>query len=696
MDDLTKEFLIESHEGLDCMERGLNGLQRDGDPAVCLAEIFRAVHTMKGTVGFLGFTRLEQLAHAGEALLAQVRDGVLSVDGDLIDLMMQLADRLRLVLQLIDERGHEGKREIDDDAALIEVLQRVANGGKVLVQPQYAAASAREEMVSGERAVHAVESSVRVEVEVLNRLMNLVGELVQTRNQFLKAEISEDSFTQLGQRLDGVTARLRETVMQARMQPVGQLFQRFPRLARDVAASCGKRVKLEFHGGETGLDKSLLEMLKDPIAHAVRNAIDHGIELPQVRFPMGKTADGNVELRAYHDGGQIVVEVKDDGAGIDCAKVMRRAVERGVISEERARSMSDADAMELLFQPGFSTNDEVTMISGRGVGMDVVRANVESIGGSVELQSVLGEGTTVRMRVPLTLAIVPALIARCGGEMFALPHSTLLEMMLVHKREEARVVQRVGNARMAMLRDRMVPLLDLSEVLEVEADHARGYYIAILETKGRQFGVIVDDMAEPQEIVVKPLSSALGGLNLYSGATILGDGQIALILDTAGLARRAKLGDAGETMMPARAVVEIAKKPQGAQMLVFANVAMERAAVPLACVERIEWIAAEDVERMAGEGVVQYRGDVVRLEDAGGLMAEAREPWLVLICNRPEEPERRVGLVVREVMDVAEGERMAGSASRDEGVVRVNGKIAFVYRGFEGVGDLDRMLQEAA
>ena len=696
VDDLTKEFLIESGEGLDCMERCLNDLQHGSESGTCLAEIFRTVHTMKGTVGFLGFPRLEKMAHAGEALLVLLRDGKRGVDESVVYLLMQLTDRLRAVLQLIETRGHEGKRDVDDDSGLIEALERMVRGEARIAEVAPAAAASETSVSVGEIQAGRTEQTVRVEVETLNRLMNLVGDLVQTRNQFLQAEVSEESFALLGQRLDGVTASLRETVMQARMQPVGHLFQRIPRLARDVAAICGKRVRLEFSGGATGLDKSLLETLKDPLAHAVRNAIDHGVESARERLKKGKTAEGRIELRAFHEGGQIVVEVKDDGAGVDCERVVRRAVERGLIAEDRVAAMSEAEKMELLFAAGFSTSDEVTMISGRGVGLDVVRANVERIGGSVELLSVRGEGATLRMRVPLTLAIVPALIANCGGQMFAVPHSTLLEMVVVMKQDEAAMVKRIGSAKMYLLRDRLVPLLDLSEMLGIARNQERGYYIAILEAKGRQFGLIVDDMAEPQEIVVKPLSSVLSGLGIYSGATILGDGKIALILDATGMAKRARLCETGDVEALAasvKSVEVVTSERKRAQMLAFANHRLEPTVVPLDCVERIERVEPDAIERLAGERVMQYRDELVVLEDAGGLWQELRDgsvndAWLVLICRRSGKNARRVGLVVRDALDVLDGELMDVDGGA---VVRTDGRLAMFHAGFE----MQRVVEDA-
>ena len=730
MDDLTKEFLIESGEGLDRMERCLADLQSGTDGGDCVAEVFRAVHTIKGTVGFLGFPRLEQLAHAGEHLLVLLRDGKRSTGDGVIELLVQLMDGLRRVLQLIEMTGAEGSRAADNDAELIAKLEQYAKDGVTAIPAggKFATAGAPaidiravgvklagEAVASAANtpgaSINTAETTLRVDVETLNRLMNLVGELVQTRNQFLQAEVSEESFTRLGQRLDGVTAELRESVMRARMQPVGQLFQKFPRLVRDVAQICGKNVRLEFSGGDTGLDKSLLEALKDPLTHAVRNAIDHGIETPQQRLLRGKPAEGKVQLRAYHEGGQVVVEVSDDGAGVSRERVLRRAIERGLITAEQAGTMGAAEATQLVFEPGFSTTDEVTMISGRGVGMDVVRANVEGAGGSVELQSVEGEGTTLRMRVPLTLAIVPALVARCGGQMFAVAHSALLEMVWIRPVEEAALIQRIGNAKMFLLRNRLVPLLDLSEVLGIESAPSDGFYIAVLEAKGRQFGLIVDDMAEPQEIVVKPLSSVLSCLNVYSGATLLGDGQIALILDTNGLARTAKLCDGSQQVTAAteRVASHVVEMPGvgragGASgrrlpLLMFLAPCGAHTVMPLDCVERIEKVAREEIELLSGRAVMQYRGELLALDDPGGLLQQGETAGvgqLVVICNKQG---LRAGLVVRGILDVAEGEVLPPTASYPGTVARVEGRLAMFSPGFEpqtGICAMPRVVDKEA
>ncbi len=410
MDDLTQEFIAESQDGLDRMERCLTELEtRPQDSQQLVGEIFRAVHTIKGTTGFLGFDRLEKLAHAGEHLLGSLREGRLAVTEELISGLLRLLDGLRAILTLIEETGGEGTRTTDEDSGLIAELAKL-NGEETktpskekaapVVSIKAAEETATPALPEAMQAASSTESrgsasgdkTLRIDVEVLNRMMNLVGELVLTRNQMLQSGVEATNFPELARRLDSVTADLRETVMQARMQPVGNLFGKFPRMVRDLARTCGRDVRIEFSGQETGLDKSLLEAIKDPLTHAVRNAVDHGIEPPADRVLAGKSAEGCLRLRAFHQSGSVVIEVADDGAGIAMERVLAKAVERGLVTPEQAKEMTEREALQLIFLPGFSTAAAVTTVSGRGVGMDVVRANVEKVGGSVELESKVGRG----------------------------------------------------------------------------------------------------------------------------------------------------------------------------------------------------------------------------------------------------------------------------------------------------------------
>jgi two-component system chemotaxis sensor kinase CheA len=439
-DELTREFLIESQEGLDRMERCLTELEEKPQDAELIGEIFRAVHTIKGTTGFLGFKRLETLAHAGENLLGLLREGKLTANRPLITGLLELLDGLRSILKSIETKASEGE---GDDAVLISQLealqmpaqveakepvcaqvgvasasapppskirsaQPVASAPVITApeEPVPAAAPALKAPAEAEseaarpRVQTAAESTLRVDVAVLNRMMNLVGELVLTRNQVLQATASDPKMTMLTRRLDMVTADLRESVMQARMQPVSNIFGKIPRIVRDLTQTLGRRVRLQVEGQETELDKSLLEAIKDPITHAVRNSLDHGIEPPEARQAAGKNPEGILKLRAAQEGSHVIIEVSDDGAGIDVERVRKKAIERGTITAKRAMQLSEREQLQLIFVPGLSTSDVVTNVSGRGVGMDVVRTNVEKIGGKVEIDSRFGKGTTLRMRLP--------------------------------------------------------------------------------------------------------------------------------------------------------------------------------------------------------------------------------------------------------------------------------------------------------
>jgi two-component system chemotaxis sensor kinase CheA len=722
VDDLTKEFIAESQEGLDRMERCLTELEMRPNDTGLLGEIFRAVHTIKGTTGFLGFDRLEKLAHAGEHLLGSLRDGRLAVTSELISGLLHLMDGLRAILTLIEETGGEGTRSGDEDGELIaelallngemppaqiepELLHAVVGNG----EPADAAMSAEEaakvpgtpsaplSTATSERNGAGSDKTLRIDVDVLNRMMNLVGELVLTRNQMLQSDMAAANFPELARRLDSVTADLRETVMQARMQPVGNLFGKFPRMVRDLARACGRDVRIEFAGQETGLDKSLLEAIKDPLTHAVRNAVDHGIESPTDRVLAGKPAEGCVRLKAFHQSGSVVIEVADDGAGIPMERVREKAIERNLVTTEQAAGMSEREVLQLIFLPGFSTAAAVTTVSGRGVGMDVVRANVEKVGGSVEIESRRGEGTTLRLRVPLTLAIVPSLVVRSGGQSFALPQSALVELVDIPQREFARAVQRIGSAELYRLREHLLPMIWLDRLLGLEADSSemsQGHYLAVLEADGCRYGLVVDDLMSPEEIVVKPLSPVLREIGLFSGATVLGNGTLALILDIGATAARAGVKPIEEENMGVSAGEVTIQESTGESFLIFEDRARERTALPLDMVERIESVPLERIECVGGWPLLQYRSELLPLKDEGNVLPDleaARQRGeevsvTVLICGEASRGgEQRVGLIVRQVLDVSSGmllERDAVNDGMEMELALVKEKLTLVQREF--------------
>jgi len=699
VDDLTKEFIAESQEGLDRMERCLTELEtRPGDSDL-VGEIFRSVHTIKGTTGFLGFDRLEKLAHAGEHLLGSLRDGKLAVTSGLINGLLRLLDGLRAILTLIEDTGSEGLRSGDEDGALIAELAALNGAAALAVAGSASNASvmAIQQTVASPAPVvmgpagGLSDKTLRIDVEVLNRMMNLVGELVLTRNQMLQSGVEATNFPELARRLDSVTADLRETVMQARMQPVGNLFGKFPRMVRDLAQTCGRNVRIEFSGQETGLDKSLLEAIKDPLTHAVRNAVDHGIESPAVRVMAGKPAEGCVRLRAFHQSGSVVIEVADDGAGIGIERVLAKAVERGLVTAEQAAGMSEREALQLIFLPGFSTAAAVTTVSGRGVGMDVVRANVEKVGGSVEVESKVGVGTTLRLRVPLTLAIVPALVVRSGGQSFALPQSALVELVYVPKRDEEKAVERMGTAELYRLRERLLPVVWLDRLLGLEtgdAEEAHGFYMAVLEAEGCRYGLVVDDLLAPEEIVVKPLSAGLREIGLFSGATVLGSGMLALILDVGATAARAGVKPV-EDEPEVEALGEKIEESE-ISLLVFEDRARERTALPLDVVERIESVPLEQIEYAGGRALLQYRGELLPLSDDGDVLAELEQEHgedisvTVLICGtKGAEGVQRRGMIVRRVLDVSGGTLIDKDAEEGEmELALVKEKLTMIHREF--------------
>ncbi len=745
IDELTREFLIESQEGLDRMERCLTDLEERPSDTGLLAEIFRSVHTIKGTTGFLGFKQLEKLAHAGENLLGLLREGKLAANRPIITGLLQLLDGLRSILKTIEAEDCEGEGEDAELIALLEELQapkltqaqakqraRVKAGVKPPIAPtagpqpiaassappaataarpstpplpaaqapesakaaqaQAAAPTAKAPVEAygdagkprslGMGPGTAAESTLRVDVTLLNRMMNLVGELVLTRNQVLQATAADPNMTMLSRRLDMVTADLRESVMKARMQPVSNIFSKIPRIVRDLSQSLGRRVKLQMEGQETELDKSLLEAIKDPLTHAVRNSLDHGIEPPQARQAAGKDAEGTLKLRASQEGSHVVIEISDDGAGIAVEKVRKKAIERGVITPERAAQMGERELLQLIFLPGFSTAAAITNVSGRGVGMDVVRTNVERIGGKVEIDSRAGKGTTLRLRIPLTLAIIPALIVRSMKQSFALPQGALLELVHVPPQQAAATIEWMEGAPLYRLRGKLLPLVFLDRLLMPGIEHktaaSRDNFIAVLDADGRRFGLVVDGLADPEEIVVKPLSAVLKDIGLFSGATVLGNADLALILDPASIAVKAGVTMSGEEEAARAAEEEEDGEAARRVDYLLVEAAGRRAAVPLADVLRIEQLPVSRIEYVGQRPVLNFEGQLLPVEDSGGVLAAAesnREAQIIVVVCR--EGNRHVGIAVSHVLDVAAGGDLfeAGTSQRASGVTQLNNRV---------------------
>ncbi len=596
--DVIREFLVESHENLSRLDQELVELEKHPQETALLASVFRTIHTIKGTCGFFAFTTLERITHQAENLLSQLRDGKRILTPSLISLILETVDATRKVLASIEASGEEGQDRFEE---LAERLRQAANAPTnaesepgsglapaPLTEPQGEGVSgevpeALKAEKSGAKPSAVADANIRVGVVLLDKLMDLVGELVLTRNQILQfnTEREDAALNTTSQRLNLITTELQEGVMKTRMQPIGMVWNKLPRVVRDMAVALGKQIELEMDGTDTELDRTIIEAIKDPLVHLVRNSCDHGIEPPEVRVRAGKSPQGKLSLRAYHEGGQVNIEIGDDGAGIDVARVKQKAVEKGLLRSEQAEKLSDREALNLIFLPGFSTAQTVTNVSGRGVGMDVVKSNIEKIGGVVDIFSRTGEGSTVKLKIPLTLAIIPGLVIMSGGERFVIPQVSLLELIRLEGDSSDKHIEQVHGTPVYRRRGSLLPIAYLNQVLGLQsAERAEAVNIVVLQAEDRQFGLVVDGINDTQEIVVKPLSKQLKGLIEYAGATIMGDGRVALILDVLGIGQRS--GVLAESREQARAAVEQKSKSDIKQqrLLLFRAGSFERLAVP--------------------------------------------------------------------------------------------------------------------
>jgi two-component system chemotaxis sensor kinase CheA len=669
MDDLLAEFLTETNESLAELDLALVKLERTPDDQATLGLIFRLVHTIKGTCGFLGLPRLERVAHAGENVLGRVRDRELAATPMVISAVLGSLDRIKLILAGLAATGAE---PAGDDSAIITRLEAAALGeaapaGEAPAEPEAAVDPAGEPPHPD--AVVNVQS-IRVTVDVLEELMTLVGELVLTRNQLLQISRTEGttSFSAPLQRLSNITSDLQEGVMKTRMQPIGNAWNKLPRLVRDLALETGKKIALDMHGQDTELDRQVLELMRDPLTHMVRNSADHGLETPEERRAARKPEIGRISLNAFHEGGHIIIEIADDGRGLAVDKIREKALSKGLATEADLAAMSETQIRAFIFRAGFSTAAAVTSISGRGVGMDVVRSNIERIGGTVELASTQGAGTCFTIKIPLTLAIVSALIVRACGERFAIPQISVMELVRVGGAERragendgtSMAIERIGPTPVLRLRDQLLPLVSLGELLQLNegASLPDNATIVVTAVGSGMLGIVVDDVYDTEEIVVKPVAPVLRHVTIFSGNTILGDGSVIMILDPNGVARSAGISAARSARNEADRTIKAQSSADGMALLLFrANGEQAPRAVPLGLVARLEDIDRTKIERSAGGLVTQYRGKLMPLiamsEQACGHEADPGEnqsesqPVLVFT-----DGERSMGLMVDAIVDV--------------------------------------------
>src|SRR6516165_1776585 len=773
MDDLLREFLTETSESLDTVDNQLVRFEQEPNNAKILDNIFRLVHTIKGTCGFLGLPRLEALAHAAETLMGKFRDGM-PVTAEAVTLILSSIDRIKEILagleateaepegndqDLIVKLHHLAERGIETPPAAAgpvvstpaaprasvtpaakasvegtltyQVLERELRPGEVSLDelerafrettteaapplapemppvPAPKRSAPAPETESGQEAaapktqspsakkakpvieVEAGESdrvanqSIRVNVDTLEHLMTMVSELVLTRNQLLEiSRRNEDTeFKVPLQRLSNVTAELQEGVMKTRMQPIGNAWQKLPRIVRDLSGELGKQIELEMHGADTELDRQVLDLIKDPLTHMVRNSADHGLETPAERAASGKPEQGTIRLSAYHEGGHIIICIADNGRGLNTEKIKAKAIANGLVSEAELEKMSEAQIHKFIFAPGFSTAAAVTSVSGRGVGMDVVRTNIDQIGGTIDIKSVAGEGASVTIKIPLTLAIVSALIVEAGGDRFAIPQLSVVELVRARANSEHRI-ERIKDTAVLRLRNKLLPLMHLKKLLKIDdgssSDPENGF-IVVTQVGSQTFGIVVDGVFHTEEIVVKPMSTKLRHIDMFSGNTILGDGAVIMIIDPNGIAKAlGASGAAHQQLAEENAAHHASSSEQMTSLLVFRAGSTQPKAVPLALVTRLEEIAADKIELSNGRYMVQYRDQLMPLVQMEGVEVRSSGSQPILVFA---DDKRSMGLVVDEIIDIVE-ERLnievAGSRSGILGSAVIKGQATEV------------------
>ena len=730
-DEILVEFIIEAREILDQLDLDFVLLEKTPDDKKLVGNIFRAIHTLKGSSGFFAFKRLEKVTHAGETLLGKIRDGSLELDKQKTSLLLVTLDAVREIVAAIEATNAEPE---GDNTQLIEDLLNLANGvalaekkpdeAMVAVPPPVEPAKEAVTQISEAASpappppdpatiatpspTHApvvaapavaapelrvevaqdVAQPVKVNLDLLDKLMNLVSEMVLARNRLLPfaTDFGDHHFTGAVRTIDLLTQELQERMMMTRMQPISQIWSKFSRLIRDVSNECGKQVNLIQEGADTELDRTLLDAIRDPLVHIIRNCIDHGIETPEQRTQLGKPATGQILLKASHENGMVVIQIADDGGGVDFDLVCKKAIEKRLLTAEHALNLTDMQLLEYIFLPGFSTKSVVTNLSGRGVGMDVVKTNIAKIGGSIEIDSPRGQGTNICLKIPLTLAVMPALFVRCEDERYAIPQNSIVEMVRLDLAHDSTGLEDFYGLPVFRLRNKLAPLLLLNHQLNLSQKFPGKdavVNIALLQSGGIQFGLLVDEVLNMQEVVVKPLGPLFSGSTDFAGATILGNGSVALILDVAGMANNSSLVAKiqARPLNPVQITVEATVEQ--IPMLLFELPGLEFTAIPLECVDRLESFKVEKIQKNGKREVVQYGNGLMHLlrlneyiDGASPMPVQSQEPLSVIAHYVNGLP---MGLVVGKVHDIIQVPKIMQEASSQQrglkGCVILNGRV---------------------
>jgi len=745
MDDLINEFISETIESLSELDTDLVELEKNSDDTELLSKIFRLMHTIKGTCGFLSLSRLEKTAHAGENLLDLFRSGEMILSETNMSLLFSCIDRVRYLIDEVHENGAEPDGEdqdiitkIEDEIAQNSIKPKSENSENEIsidnesIIDMDMMEMAKEELeknndiqsnaetkkekiietknkpkesdtsntiatssknISQKKTTEKPSEFLRVQMSVLENLINMVSELVLTRNQILQTmstDKTNDSSTPL-QRLNKIVSDLQEGVMQTRMQPIGNAWSKLPRIVRDLSMDLNKKITLEMSGEETELDRQVLELIKDPLTHMIRNSCDHGIETPENRIANGKPEIGKIDLKAYHEGGFIIVEIIDDGKGLDPDIIAEKALEKGLINEERLNNMSKKQIYHLLFKAGFSTAQAVTNVSGRGVGMDVVRTNIEKIGGTIDMDSELGKGTSFKIQIPLTLAIISALIVEIENERYAIPQLNIQELVRVHPYDNEKI-ETINDRPVFRLRDHILPLIDSKALFnhyipndsiaqdKKEAEEKQikdatinldNKLIAVISAGSNNFGLVVDQIHDMEEIVIKSISSVLQDTKIFAGNTILGDGNVIMILDPASIARQFDIGNDIQAAQNEKNNLshQSSYLDEKAAMLMFKAGTGAPMAIPLALISRLQQIDIDQVTESGSEIIAKHNGVLLPLYFAADEGQTLDRDVVTTLILSDDISDAAIGIIIENVIDIVEDTLDLSTSTARSGVI---------------------------
>ncbi len=718
-------------------------------------KVFRAVHTVKGGAGFLGFKQLNHLAHSCENVIAKIRESEIIPDSRIISVLLDAIDALA---EMIKDISGSDLVDIDklmsalSDICSQEPVQAEIDGSRHLAE---IVEEKKSTVISKSRPAKPLiqaEANLRVNVRILDSLMNLAGELVLTRNQLVQAVTvgrSEGLKQIITQRLDLVTSELQEAIMWTRMQPIGNVFKKFRRIVRDLAKSLHKEINFIVVGEEVELDKTIVESIGDPLTHLIRNAVDHGVEEPEIRESAGKAPYGTLKLSAYHEGGHVIITIEDDGAGIDIGKIREKALEMDVFDKKRLSEMTDREILNLIMLPGMSTSKQVTEVSGRGVGMDVVNTNITKIGGHIDIESSLGTGARIKITIPLTLAIIPSLLVRVETERYAIPQINIIELVRVSAEKVKEKIQKIGSAVVLRLRGELLPLVRLSDALGIVETHYQcpetgrllpekrqkledrrhhdqtgfqddlnsgeiepgevaaeqllrkvegdrridplsSYNILVVMAGEFSYGLVVDQLLDSEEIVVKPLGMHLKDYKCYAGATIQGDGRVAFILDVTGISAVMKVKNAANKLEQySSEIIKKSRNPDSHRLLVVNNRAAEQMAIPLDLISRLEKIRAKDIQFTGSRRSIQFQNMPLPIFSIDEVVEVAPPDYakefihVIIFSLRG----KNVGIVVTEVQDIIISDSVVDEVTHQQpgimGSAIINGELTLILDIFQ-------------